>query len=123
MWLFTRYGFFSVACASKSDGALDPDTLMIRARRKAHLQKLQVRFPAIARAEILAWPNSDYRYRIIITKTVWAEIVAALAREQTWSNFKDEAAHFQGTTGSAYVDALHKVWSTMHRLQETESAH
>jgi hypothetical protein len=37
VWLFTRYGFYSIACASQPNGAIDPGTVMIRARRAAHL--------------------------------------------------------------------------------------
>ena len=44
MWLFTRYGFFSIACARKPDGSLDPDTVMVRARRIAHLKSLRKQF-------------------------------------------------------------------------------
>lgn len=36
MWLFTRYGFFSVVCARQGDGShvmpVDPDRMMVRAR-------------------------------------------------------------------------------------------
>jgi DNA-3-methyladenine glycosylase I len=39
--------------------------------------------------------------------------------EQTWSNFKNEAARFQGKAGADYVHALHEVWSVMYRLQES----
>lgn len=33
-------------------------------------------------------------------------------------NFKSKVAHFQGSDGSAYVHALHEVWSVMYRLQK-----
>jgi hypothetical protein len=35
MWLLTRYGVYSIACANKPSGGVDLDTLMIRARRKS----------------------------------------------------------------------------------------
>ena len=31
MWVFTKYGFVSVACASKQDGEIDEGTVMVRA--------------------------------------------------------------------------------------------
>jgi hypothetical protein len=38
MWIFTRYGFFSVVCARQGEGQpgqpVDPDRVMIRARSK-----------------------------------------------------------------------------------------
>lgn len=119
MWVCTRYGFYSIACASKPDGSLDPESVMIRARRIAHLKSLQERFSALAGKEILSLPHRDYRYRLISAKDVWAGIVAELAQEQEWSNFKDEAARYQGAD-SDYVDALHEVWRVMRKLQATE---
>jgi hypothetical protein len=120
MWVFTRYGFYSIACASKSDGSLDDQSVMVRARCVAHLRSLQKRFPALAVGKILELPNRDYRYRLIITKASWTAIIGQLAQEQEWSNFKNEAAKHQGISGRGYVAALHDVWDVMHRLQEDE---
>jgi hypothetical protein len=120
MWLFTRYGFFSVACAHRADGTLDPLTVMIRARRVAHLRMLQKRFPALASQEVRTKPDADYRHRIVISKVLWAEIVAELVQEQEWSNFKNEVARYQGTAGSDYSGALHRVWNIMFDLQGRE---
>ncbi len=118
MWLFTRYGFYSIACASKQDGSIDSDTIMIRARDIDHLKRLQKRFQTIGDAEIVTLPNRDYRYRLMVPKDVWTMIVAELAQEQEWANFKNEAARFQGHPGSHYAHALHEVWRVMHDLQE-----
>lgn len=120
MWIFTKYGFYSVACANKPDGSLDAETIMVRARRIAHLQALQKRFAALADREILAWPNRDYRYRLIVPMASWLAIIGELAQEQRWSNFKNEAEKYQGRSGKDYVRALHEVWSVMNRLQESE---
>ena len=117
MWIFTRYGFYSIASASRPDGSVDKQSVMVRARCIAHLRSLQKRFPALAIGEILEWPNRDYRYRLIIPKASWTEIIGQLAQEQEWSNFKNEAAKYQGTSGRGYVRALHDVWAVMHRLQ------
>ena len=117
MWLFTRYGFYSIACARKSDDSIDPAMVMIRARRRAHLKNLQQRFQALAGAKIVTLPDRDYRYRLIVPKAVWVGIVTELAPEQEWSNFKNEAARFQGAAGSDYVHALHEVWRVMYSLQ------
>jgi hypothetical protein len=121
MWVFTRYGFYSIACASKSDGSIDDQSVMVRARCIAHLHGLQKRFPALAVGKILELPNRDYGYRLIIPKASWVAILGELAREQNWSNFKNEAAKYQGKLGRGYVDALHKVWEVMYRLQQDET--
>jgi hypothetical protein len=38
-------------------------------------------------------------------------MLEAMAKEQAWSNFKDEAA---SAGEHAYVGALHKVWGVMN---------
>jgi hypothetical protein len=118
MWIFTRYGFYSIACASKPDGSLDSQSVMVRARCIDYLRSLQKRFPALAVGNILELPNRDYRYRLIIPKASWTAIVGELAQEQEWSNFKNEAAKYRGTSGRGYVQALHDVWDVMYRLQQ-----
>lgn len=121
MWVFTKYGFYSIACANDSDGNLDANTVMVRARDDQHLRNLQERFPntEIGTAEILAWPGSDYGFRIIIPKPAWVEALSQLAAEQTWSNFKNEAGTYSRTRKFSrdYVNALHDIWSVMHRIQ------
>jgi hypothetical protein len=118
MWLFTRYGFYSVASAQKKNGAADPVKMMVRARCVAHLEQLKVRFPDLAGEEIVTLPGHDYGWRIFVSKDRWCRIVAELAHEQEWSNFKSEAARFQGQKGSAYVHALHDIWGVMMKLQQ-----
>ena len=76
------YGFYSIACANKSDGSVDNQSVMVRARRIAHLRSLQKRFPALAVGKILELRNRDYRYRLIIPKASWVAIIGELAPEQ-----------------------------------------
>lgn len=125
MWIFTRYGFFSIACADKPDGTINPDTVMVRARLHEHLVSLKNRFreSELGKAEILSWDGRDYRYRIIVPKAAWVAALAELATEQTWSNFKSETSRFSRAkkTAYAYVDALHSIWDVMHRLQSWET--
>jgi hypothetical protein len=118
MWIFSIHGFYSIACASKPDGSLDTQTVMIRARRKDHLQNLQKRFPVLAAAKIITLSNVDYRHRIVVPKSVWAGVLSELAEEIEWSNFKNKVAAHQGKRGAGYSNALHEVWQVMYRLQE-----
>jgi hypothetical protein len=117
MWLFTRYGFYSIACAKRPDGTLDPETMMIRARRRAHLAGLQTRFPQLAGKAIATSPTNDYQWRMIISKAEWVPVIVELAQEQTWDNFKNEASRYQGAAGRDYTRALHDVWSVMNDFQ------
>jgi hypothetical protein len=121
VWVFTRYGFFSIACAQHQDGTIDSNTVMVRARLKEHLQNLKDRFPLsdLGKAQILNSVGTDYKYRIILPKDEWAKILADLATEQSWSNFKNETSRFARLekVTNAYVSALHKIWGIMFDLQ------
>jgi hypothetical protein len=122
MWIFTRYGFFSIACARKKDGSIDEDKVMIRARSRKHLENLRDRFPEseCARAEIICNAGTDYKFRLIVLKSEWVKIVSQLVTEQTWSNFKNEALSFGNKikSSSRYIHALHQIWEVMFRFQE-----
>jgi hypothetical protein len=116
MWVFTRYGFYSIACAAQADGSPDPDTVMVRARAEEHLRALQMRFPDLAAAGIVTSPDQDYRYRIFLPKRVWAGVLSELAMEQKWSNFKNEVAAYNAPNGKEYVDAVFDVFARMALL-------
>src|SRR5580658_5271229 len=123
MWIFTRYGFYSVACGSEVDPetASVPNTVMIRARSRAHLDNLQKRFKELSEYSVLEWPDRDYRFRLIVGKDKWTSIIAELAGEQTWSNFKNEVANSLSGDHD-YIHALHQVWSVMRKLQDESVA-
>jgi hypothetical protein len=111
MWIFTKYGFFS-ASATKRD-----NKIMIRTREWAHLRNLQKRFATLCPYVIKESQGTDYQFRLVVPRDLWVEVVAELAREQTWSNFKDEAQKFEkeNKQSYAYVDALHDVWMRMRQ--------
>lgn len=121
MWIFTRYGFFSIVNAQRRDGSPDPDLLLVRARRISHLRQLQARCPTLAAAEIATTRHRDYRYRIAVAKADWVAALAALAEEQNWCNFKAEVGRHLGAGGSDYGHALHSVWAVMNEFQRAES--
>lgn len=121
MWLFTRYGFFSVACAKDKDGKNDPNIVMVRSRSRQHLENLQKRFPdsTLGNAEIRDSVGTDYKYRVILPKIEWVAALSELASEQSWSNFKNEASRFAQLkkVSNGYVNALHEIWAIMFNLQ------
>ena len=125
MWIFTKYGFFSIACANKAESReIDPSVVMVRARLKMHLQNLQERFKDtnIAKLAIDSSAGTDYKYRIVMPKSEWVSALSEMATEQTWRNFKNEASLFQRVHNLSrrYVDALHEIWGVMHGLQMSE---
>ena len=123
MWLFTKHGFFSVVCARQGDGnhgqPVDTSRLMVRARVRGHLEALKARWPDhLGRCDIQTSAATDYAFRMFVDKHVWSRVLSELALETDYDNFKSEVARHQGRAGSSYEDALHRVWSVMHRLQE-----
>jgi hypothetical protein len=123
MWLFTRHGFFSAVCARQGDGGhgepVDPDRIMVRARVREHLEALKGRFPDLLdQCEVHTHAHTDYAYRLFVPKPAWAQVLAGLAEETDYDNFKSEVARHQGRAGAAYEHSLHEVWSVMHMLQK-----
>jgi hypothetical protein len=123
MWLFTKHGFFSAACARQGDGKhgqpVDPDRIMVRARVRGHLEALKKRFPdLLGRCEIRGFAGTDSSYRLFVQKPAWAQVLAGLAEETDYDDFMSEVARFQGRDGAAYERSLHEVWSAMYRLQK-----
>jgi hypothetical protein len=123
MWVFTKYGFFSAVCARKGNGQygqpVDPDRIMVRARLGSHLDALLKRFSdRLDGIEIQTFPGTDYAFRIFVAKPVWSDVLAALAAETDYDNFKAEVASHQGNDGKAYGKSLHDVWEVMYGLQQ-----
>ncbi|MCY2963789.1 MAG: DUF6508 domain-containing protein [Planctomycetota bacterium] len=125
MWIFTKHGFFSAVCARQGSGKhgqpVDPDRIMVRARLRSHLNALKDRFPdLLGDSEVQESSGTDYAFRLFVQKSAWVNVLAGLADETDYDNFKSEVAHHQGKAGAAYEHSLHQVWSAMHKLQETE---
>lgn len=122
MWIFTKYGFFSTVCARKGNGAhgqpVDPDRIMVRARVRHHLDAIKERFPELlGGCQIMEFPGTDYAFRLFVDKAAWCQVLADMAHEMDYDNFKSEIARLQGDGDDAYESALHKVWTVMHGLQ------
>jgi hypothetical protein len=69
-------------------------------------------------SEIHEFAGTDYAYRLFVQKYAWTQMLARLAEETDYDNFKSEVARYQGRNGAAYEHSLHEVWSVMHRLQK-----
>ena len=105
MWVFTTTGFFS-AVAHRDH----PSVMLVRARRKSHLK---LHFP---HAEIIELDNSDYPWRIQITKQEFAAWLADEVSRIDYPNFK--AAISRSVDGHhKYTSACHDVWRTMQSIE------
>tara|TARA_R110002111_G_scaffold188971_3_gene254347 strand:- start:1327 stop:1701 length:375 start_codon:yes stop_codon:yes gene_type:complete len=122
MWLFTKYGFFSVVLAKKvRNGQVieepEPNSVMIRARRRKHLDALILRFSEFGNPEVLETRNTDYRYRAVVPRDAYAQVAKALATEVDYTNFKSECAKAM-PDDQAYQEALHNIWGVHYQMQE-----
>jgi len=123
MWLFTRYGFFSVTNARQERGrlgaSLDPDRLQVRARSRKHLELLIEQFDALsgdAASDIIETPKADYLFRIIVQREAWAAVAGALATEIDYPNFKSKCVS-RPELEDEYISTLHEVWGAANDLQ------
>jgi len=123
MWLFTRYGFFSTACAygkTLTAATIAPGLIMVRAHDRQHLEALRKRFPAhLGGLKIKATENTDFFFPLLVPKRKWAEVCKGLAAETNWNKFKPEAERITRSMehGHDYVNAIYQVWGTLERLQ------
>lgn len=124
MWMFTKYGFFSITGAptgknhaGKPDGA----KVQVRARKEDHLQELIDRFPdRLKGVKIVRTPLADYKWRIVVPFDAWLGVAAELAGEAAeYNNFKKECTRFADGWDQPYIDALHAVWGRMFRLEDS----
>jgi len=123
MWIFTKHGFFSAVSARMGDGKhsqpVDPDRIMVRARLREHLEALKRRFPdLLGECEVHETASTDYAFRLFVQKSAWMQVLAGLAEETDYDNFKSKVARHQGKAGADYEHSLHEVWSVMNRLQK-----
>lgn len=105
MWLMTTDGFFS-AVQDRNDQSF----LLVRTRVRTDADQLA---EAIDGA-VLETPDADYRFRVRVTKDVWARYVAGLAVAIDYDNFKNAVAARQGT---ARARVYGEVWSVLLDLQ------
>jgi hypothetical protein len=119
MWLFTKYGFFSVVCARKNNGLssdVDTETLMIRARSKNHLENLINSFQDLNDCQIATTHDTDYRYRIFVPKKTWSNVMLDLSSEIDYGNFKSKV--HKSLQDQEFSHCLGDIWSVMYRYQD-----
>jgi hypothetical protein len=107
MWLFTTTGFISIV-------EHDADHLAVRARDSFSLSSLVQSY----NVEIRSTPTADYPYRIFITKDQFKNWLSNQPGQIQYKNFKSQVAI---TRGKKFSDALLKVWSAMHLIEDKEA--
>lgn len=118
MWLFTRYGFFSVVQHKNN-----PDLVIVRARERRDIKWLEnfinearADIPSHLMATVQETANSDYRFRIVATREEYQDLLKHLGDELDYTNFKD-TVHGDPVRDNAYTE----VWQTMRNFQATKA--
>lgn len=120
LWIqHPQLGAFSIVLADDlATGAPDPETLMIRARCREHLDLLQLAHPALSEYPVLeSDPFLDYRFRLIAPKAVAATALAEVVQAMDYRNVKDCAHRHEAQVGAPFAKALHRIWETLRRIQ------
>jgi hypothetical protein len=112
MWIFTRYGFFSVTVSVK-----EPKKMQIRARAREDLERL-MKFAdngqGLKIGPIIETPDADYRYRMICTRLAWEDLALMLAQDIDYNNFKNQIKD------PARHRLYERVWGLMLSLQRED---
>lgn len=111
MWIFTLDGFFS---AVQKPEDVPGDKISVRVRAREDLVRLMERLKI--RSKIIATPQADYPYRIVIGRDVWTRYVELMAQELTYPNFKQENKKIHGP-GAVRIHAMYEVWQTMQAIE------
>ena len=109
MWVFTQDGFISAV-----DNGHVPGKLAVRARDKKSLELLA----AITTQEITQSKNSDYPYRVYVTKDEFTSFMVSHVDAIDYSNFKNRV---YSTRGSKFAHACSEVWSVMLGTTDKEA--
>jgi len=109
MWLATKHGFYSIVQKRA-------DEFHVRGRVRRDLENLL----ELTRLDLAIheWPGADYRYRIIVGRNAFSGIMAALALDLDYPNFKAEIAASPDQHDK--IEAFHQVWRILAHLQPTK---
>jgi hypothetical protein len=113
MWVMTKWGFYSAA-QDKFNG--DSDALVIRARQRQDLLNLQEVIPRLTADDIIVTTDSDYKYRVCVTKSEWATALTSEINDLDYTNFKDAVKSYDKQRATTYL----RVWDVLYDLQINE---
>lgn len=109
MWIYTRDGFASVRAS-----ALNKDNVVLRFRTRRHAENYA---NACGADRIQESHDTDYRYRIEVSRRVFSGVMAREIEGLDYPNFK---AAVSATGDGDYVSALHQTWVIHYDLQQAE---
>jgi hypothetical protein len=107
MWIYDKNFFCSVVETGEN--------LMVRFRSKEHAIKF-VKIAGIEKDKIIITEDSDYRFRVIMGRNDFADLMYQEIMKIDYTNFKN-AAHDRGIS-TKESNAMFGVWRAMAEYQE-----
>ncbi len=108
MWLFTKFGFFSVVKKGTHDD------LTIRSRTRSDLDRLRNHYlPSLSASR--AHEGTDYPWRATASASALAEAMSAIAQDIDYANFKDEVVL---SLGKDRAKRYGRVWSALYDMSD-----
>ena len=123
MWLIlSRTGFLSVVVPrNQKTGEIEHDRLMIRARKREHLELLRSQHAVLTGLRILRSPDhADYRWRVLVPRSVFAEVMREIVERLDVTNVKSDAHAHEAETGRDFARAMHDIHARLARLQDRD---
>jgi hypothetical protein len=113
MWIFSRYGFFSIV--NKLDKGQPVDRpLQIRTRWDSHLKRLRAAFPELPEPSRVT-RSSDYSpHRIYASPEQWATVMAGMAKTIDYGNFKGFMDGVGEFAKDGFAESLHAIWGVVY---------
>lgn len=111
MWVASRLGFFSIVRDLR-----DASAVQVRARRRAHLDALR-RLAAEAGVRMdapISTPGRDYPWRVIVADRHLPTLLAALAADVEYTNFKAAVGREDPDAAAVYG----RVWAALMALDD-----
>ncbi|MFO1010534.1 MAG: hypothetical protein U1F29_10775 [Planctomycetota bacterium] len=103
---------------NQKTGEVEHDRLMVRARKREHLELLRSQHAVLTGMRILRSPDhADYRWRVLVPRSVFAEVMREIVERLTVTNVKSDAHVHEAETGRDYVSALHACHALFAKLQ------
>lgn len=123
MWVFhPALGHFSVVVpTNQTTGAREQDRLMVRSRRKEHLELLRAAHPILSKTKILRSARGDYMWRVVIPRADFVQVMREMVEQITYTNVKSCAGAHSDKVGADYVHALHACHTLFAKLQDRSS--
>lgn len=121
MWIIDpRIGLVSVVVADDPDtGKPSNERIMLRGRRRAHLENLRRLCPSLAGARITAARKDlDYPVRLVVDRSAFEQALTELARTLAYRNVKSCAHTNEAALGTDFVRAMHDVHARLARIQD-----